>query len=348
MYFADLKRTHRLWANAAFVLGLVGFCATSQVAAQSHHRRRPLAPIPSAAAELEAEAQAQSPEAAPVPTVVPPDQDARTLHQDGQAAYLAGRYEEAIDQWLLAFRLVPRAGIQYNLSQAYGRLGRLPEERAALVRYLEMLATESPERLTEPQSESARQRIIAIDDRLASTGIVVRGAPRRARVLLDGVEVQLEQGGVSTGAGSHSLRVEVDGYEPFQSTVTVGAGLRAEVDVELELVSDHTSAEAAAVARRHHRRVAIGLAAAGAGVLGAGTALGLVAMGGARGQYVGSSEADSAKTYAIGADVAFGVGGGLLTTAFILWRVHHGEDPERAARLAPQVGVGSAGIAGRF
>lgn len=82
-------------------------------------------------------------------------------------------------------------------------------------------------------------------------------------------------------------------------------------------------------------------------MVGGGAALGVIAMGRARGSFAGSSDADAARTLGIGADVAFGVGGGLLTTAFILWRVHHGDDAE-APRVAPVVGMDTVGVGGRF
>jgi hypothetical protein len=324
-------------AVAAFVCAMVLVSHSSSVHAQ--RRRTPRTPTPVVVETTPTEAPAPAPPLA-----------ARELHQRGQASYSAGRYEEALEFWQAAYNLEPRAGIQYNFSQAYGRLNRLPEERAALVRFIEMLELESPERMQDAQVANARLRIIAIDDRLRNTGIALRGAPRRARLILDGEPVTSAEGVIATTAGSHELRVEVDGYVPFITTVTVGHGVRAEVDVELELQSTRTSVETRQVSRRHHRRAALGVGISGLAVMAGGSVFGIMAVGEARGSFVDSDEAESAKALGRVADVGLFAGGGLAATGFILWLVHRrdGDEPDAAPTITPVVGLGTAGVRGRF
>ena len=51
--------------------------------------------------------------------------DARQLFTQGQAAYETGDYDTAVRLWLRAYELDPRPLLQYNLAQAYERLGQL-------------------------------------------------------------------------------------------------------------------------------------------------------------------------------------------------------------------------------
>jgi len=60
-----------------------------------------------------------------------PTADARSLFRAGQELYRRGDYETAIAHWSAAYELDPRPLLQFNLSQAYGRMGKLVEERAA-------------------------------------------------------------------------------------------------------------------------------------------------------------------------------------------------------------------------
>ncbi len=264
--------------------------------------------------------------------------DARALHLRGEEAYLAGRYEEAVDLWLRACALEPRPDIFFNLAQAYGRLGQLPEERRALERYLEGL---HGERLEEAHAESARQRIAAIEERLLRTGIVLRGVPAGASVILDGARTTPFEGLVSTEPGSHSVRIELDGFEPFEATATVVAGARAEIPVALE---PEIPDPPAPHEDRRHRGLAIGLGGAGGGVLVAGAVLGGIAAGRARGSFEGSEDARRAHGLAIGADVLMSVGVALGAAGLVVWRIDaRGRRDDRADPPAATIGVGPTG-----
>ena len=49
--------------------------------------------------------------------------DAREAFRRGQAAYSAGNYDQAVREWQGAYKVDPRPLIQFNLSQAYERMG---------------------------------------------------------------------------------------------------------------------------------------------------------------------------------------------------------------------------------
>jgi tetratricopeptide (TPR) repeat protein len=69
---------------------------------------------------------------------------ARDLFLRGQAAYRQGDYATAAELWSQAYAMDPRPQLQYNLAQAYGRLGRMEEERAALERFIAETSPDDP------------------------------------------------------------------------------------------------------------------------------------------------------------------------------------------------------------
>lgn len=62
---------------------------------------------------------------------------ARKLYREGDAHYAAGRYEEAVVAFAGAYELSPKPLLQYNLANAYERIGDYQSAAAALRRYLE-------------------------------------------------------------------------------------------------------------------------------------------------------------------------------------------------------------------
>jgi len=150
---------------------------------------------------------------------------ARESFRRGEDAYSSGNYEMAISAWNDAYSLDPRPRIQFNLSQAYERLGQLPEAEAALVKFLEK---GDPE---DPTYEDAKDRLAALRQRLAGTGIVVQGGSEGGLILLDqtdwGRTPRPDRIGVSPG--SHTLIVRWPGQPEFRSDVFVPAGQVVEV-----------------------------------------------------------------------------------------------------------------------
>src|SRR5262245_60746447 len=94
---------------------------------------------------------------------------AREHFKRGEAAYQKGSYALAISEWQAAYAAVPRPRIQYNIFQAYERLGQLQEASTALERYL---STADPE---DPYYADATARMAALQQRLQATGIRLIG-----------------------------------------------------------------------------------------------------------------------------------------------------------------------------
>jgi hypothetical protein len=163
---------------------------------------------------------------------------AREHFARGQTAYGQGDLELAIREWNAAYELDARPRIQYNLSQAYERLGRLTEALTALEHYIES---------ADPQDmhqADARARRGAIRERLDQTGIRVVGGPEGASIVVDEDEWGRtpRPDPIRVTPGSHRVRVTLPGYEDFTAVVAVTAGQQVEVQVEMvEAASSGTS-----------------------------------------------------------------------------------------------------------
>jgi hypothetical protein len=269
------------------------------------------------------------------------------LFRQGENEYAAGRYEVAIELWERAYAMDPRAGLQYNLAQAYGRTGMIVEERHALELFLARLAEVEPEAMSGSEASSARARIAAIDARLARTAIVLRGVPRHAVVTIDGSAAQMENGRVPVSAGSHAIRVELPGFLPFTTTVAVVPAATAEVDVELHVAPQEERETlvvtgAPVVEEERPSRAPIAMLVTGGVIFAGGSALGGLAIHHSRGTFRDTSEAEQGRRFGIGADVSLGVGLALATTGLVLVLVR---DDAPSDEPSPTVAVGMTGTA---
>jgi hypothetical protein len=284
--------------------------------------------------------------ASPAPEDAPAEatgQDARALFLRGQEAYQHGDYEASVELWAEAYAIDARPALQYNLAQAYGRLGRLEEEQTALELYI---ASASPD---DPLLAPARARIATLRERLARTALRIEGGVDGATLFVDGEERgRLPLGEpLSVGPGSHRIEATAPGYARFQASAHVPGGEIVSVAVTMR-----ESARRAPVPTS-----SIILWSAGGGVLAAGGILGIVALKKADGAAPGTSAADTAHGMAIGADIAMSVGVAAAATGLVLFLVRgdvEEEDAASASRLrmgfTPLVSANGAGIGldGRF
>ncbi len=86
------------------------------------------------------------------------ESQARTLYAEGDAAYRVGRYEDAIAKFTRAYELSPRPELQFNLANAYERLGKLEEAVAALELYRPAAAPEEQSEI-DARVKALRKRI---------------------------------------------------------------------------------------------------------------------------------------------------------------------------------------------
>lgn len=278
----------------------------------------------------------------------PPPEDARTLFQRGQAAYSQGDYESAIAQWTRAFELDPRPLLQFNLSQAYERLGQLEGAIAALERYLEV---------ADPSDEhqaDARARLASLRERLGRTSIRVIGGPENATILVDDEDRGRtpRPDPIPVSPGSHRVVVRAAGYEDFVSTVAVPAGQALDVTVETRTAAVSSGGDVPIVP--------IILFSAGGAALIAGAVIGGIALSDAQaapGRM--TPEADAARGLALAADITMGIGVAAAAAGLIVLLVDSGSGSDSPATdggstarvsLAPWATPTAAGLgaAGHF
>lgn len=265
-------------------------------------------------------------------------QDARELFQRGRGAYETGDFEGAVEAWRAAYELDPRPLLQFNLAQAYERLGRLQESLDAYERFLAAAPSDAED------VPAARIRAAAIQQRLARTGIVLRGGPEGAAVLIDGTErARLPRPDpIAVPPGSYRVQVQAEGYEPFESVVAVTAGAQVEVEVAMQAsdgVEQPTPTERGGVST-----IGIAIAAGGGALIVGGAVTGILALGAAGDATTrDDSDADRARTLGLVTDILLGVGAAAAVTGVVLMFVLGG-DEDRATAVAPMIGPDRVGV----
>lgn len=158
---------------------------------------------------------------------------ARDHFRRGEAAYQKGSYDVAITEWEAAYAADPRPRIQYNLFQAYERLGQLTNASDALQRYL---STADPE---DPSYADATARMQALQQRLQATGIRLVGGVDGASINVSGQDWGRlpRPDKISVQPGNHRVVVTMDGYREFTANVVVPAGQVVDVSIQLEPLS---------------------------------------------------------------------------------------------------------------
>lgn len=284
--------------------------------------------------------------------------NAREAFRRGEAAYSAGNYDTAVREWTNAYAVDPRPRIQFNLSQAYERMGQLENAIAALQRFLE---SGDPE---DPTYSDANARLAALQQRLAATGVFVRGGAEGGAILVDeqdwGRTPRPDK--ITVAPGNHALVVRWPSGHEFRTAVFVPAGQVVEVAVPDDTrgapvagpVATHPSAQPSEAPPSHSDKRVLWYSLGG-GVAAVG--IGLAIYGGTRfaerskacdgSRYCDPDSADSAKTQGI-AGVAVGsalvVGGAAL---FVVGALTHRRDDARAkASCSP--GLASAQCTFRF
>jgi tetratricopeptide (TPR) repeat protein len=295
-----------------FSLGIATLVALSQLGS---------ATLASAQDEAAEEAEAAAP-------------DARELFLRGQAAYERGDYEDSVEAWEAGYALDPRPLLQYNLGQAYERLGELPKAVGAFETYLE---NASP---SDPNQQRARAQLAAIRERLGRTSIVITGGPEGATILIDGEDHGRtpRPDPISVAPGNHQVEIVREGHRPFEAMVSVAAGRSVEVEAVLD--EDVAGGDGPPL-------VPIILWGAGGAAVVAGAVLGGIALGKANGADTSDgSDADSARGLALGADIAIGVGVLAAGAGLLVYLLSSGDDESDVA-LTPAVGPGFAGAMAR-
>jgi hypothetical protein len=298
-------------------------------------------------------AQANPTTASPAPAPALKSADAREAFRRGEAAYSAGNYEVAIREWNSAFQTDPRPRIQFNLSQAYERLGQLENAIHALETFLD---SGDPD---DPTYSDANARLVALRQRLESTGVMVKGGAEGGLILVDdkdwGRTPRPDK--LTVAPGSHVLTVKWPDGREFRTSIFVPAGQVVEVAVTGDGAPAKTepsqgspdlavsSKDAAKDRRILWYSLGGGLAAVGTGLLVYGIVRKTATSDCGGDNYCNPDDEDSANTQAI---AGLATGGVLLAAgaAFIVVGAVTGKKSDKQAKT--QCGIGYASAACRF
>jgi tetratricopeptide (TPR) repeat protein len=206
---------------------------------------------------------------------------ARSQQRAARDACERGDYRKAIEGFVAADRLRPRAALWFEVAQAYEALGDASQALAAYRQYLQRAPRA-------PDAASVRDRIEALADRLASRGvqqISVSSSPAGASTFVDGEPIGRTPVTLDLPPGIHAVTVRAPGYPSAAARVDLAAD--RPLDVSLDLAAPEVAsakqpppaeprAKLAPRTPETHPNTALrvgGFAALGAGVAALGGAL---------------------------------------------------------------------------
>lgn len=268
-------------------------------------------------------------------------QDARALFTQGQAAYETGDYQTAVDLWERAYGLDARPLLQYNLAQAYERLGQLDRAVTAYRLYVEHTPGE------DERARNARARILSLEARVGQTSINLTGGPEGAQITIDGEDRGRlpHPDALHVDPGNHRVVIRADGYEDFVSSVAVSAGQQAALSVEMRAGTSGSAPDTVGGGGGMWMPGLI-IAGGGAAVAIVGAIVGGLALG-AAGDAPNATgpEADDARTLALVADILIPTGIVVAAAGVVLAFVLPSGDDGESATLVPLVGPDMVGLA---
>jgi tetratricopeptide (TPR) repeat protein len=157
---------------------------------------------------------------------------ARTLFQQGVAAYREGRFYDAVAVFLQTQRVYPDNQLCFNIARAYENLGN---SSAALRYYRDYLRqADRPS-----DGEEVRVRVRGLEQQLAQRGVqqlTVISTPESATVVIDGKPVGIAPWTGETYPGKHRLALLLDGFVAHEQVVQVDAYAAADTSVLLSPV----------------------------------------------------------------------------------------------------------------
>lgn len=257
-------------------------------------------------------------------------QDAIAIFKEGKAAFEAGSYLLAVEQFKRADRAVAGAAPRFWLAQAFEKLGKPADAVAAYRGFIE---------LNPPPASAYGKRVPEAQARIAALELVLPGeitftiAPAAADpvFVVDGASGQRSP--LSLKLGEHTVVITSQGFLPHSETFLVRGNEQRSVSIDLK-------PEVAPIpfTAPPKRRATVGTATilcyglAGAGVV-VGGAFGVLALK-QRSQFYDAptyAGADATERSALIADIAFGTAlvAGITGTALLL--VSPSPEPDRTA-----------------
>lgn len=147
------------------------------------------------------------------------DGRARELFLSGAAAFEAGEYERALEDFEASYALSPVTSVLYNIAMCERALFRYGDSMDSFERYLEAAG----DRLS---AERRAEVLGLLDDMEARVATVeLRLDPEEAEVTLDGAPLAAaRRGRLRLLPGLHVVEATSEGYEPVRREVEVDGG----------------------------------------------------------------------------------------------------------------------------
>jgi tetratricopeptide (TPR) repeat protein len=154
---------------------------------------------------------------------------ARQRYLAGAQAYAAGKYAEAVDQFIAADRIAPSSALSFDIARSYEKLG---ESSLALRWFRDYLHRAGDA----PDGQKVRRIVASFERELHDKGIqqvTVRSVPRGATVTVDGDPAGVTPWTSDLPPGRHRLSLVYDGYERSERWFVLPPDHAIDVDVSL-------------------------------------------------------------------------------------------------------------------
>jgi tetratricopeptide (TPR) repeat protein len=259
--------------------------------------------------------------------------------------YRLQHFEEARTLFQRAHGLEPSARTERGLGMVEFELRHYVEAQ----RHLEAAINSTAKPLTEEQKRSAQDLLSRTRQFVAQYALEVEPRNSELVVELDGKAIDARDvGHVSLTAGEHSLRISSPDHVTRELVIDVKGGEQQTLRIQLEVKNPTAPATAEGTAPRQdlpavvrseprRSRLALALAAPGAGLALVGGAIGGVALAKAgSADSRDGAEANTAKTLALASDITVGVGVAAVIAGGIIWLVQRpsGEESGPPSRVS--------------
>lgn len=170
---------------------------------------------------------------------------AQTRYEQAAQAYREQRFQDAIELFLAADRLVPRPALAFNVARAYEKL---QEPARALQHYRDYLRR-GPDA---SNVEAVKTRVRELEAALVQRGVqqvTVRSEPPGATLTIDGAVRGTTPWTGELPIGTHQVQAEHEDYQARSVSVTLDGD--EALDLALALPAPQSSGAAAAATRVH-------------------------------------------------------------------------------------------------
>ncbi|MCA9606719.1 MAG: PEGA domain-containing protein [Myxococcales bacterium] len=281
-------------------------------------------------------------------------QRARQLYGEAQALFQAGNYAQAEASFRAAYEAVPNPVVLRAIASAQENQGNIAGAIVTLEQYLRDSPGATDRAETEARLASFRARPAAV---------AISSTPPGARILVDGRDSgHVTPHEISLTAGQHTIQLQLEGHEPTQQTIEAQAATRVRLEMALDAQADplattggddqpaeETPEESGGGGSSDPSAGVWVFAGIGAATLVAGTVFGFLALS-EQSNFDNEPNADTAdrgETFALVADISFGVAAASVIAAIILYIVERADadSSSSSAMVAPFATQDGGGLA---